>query len=105
MTTGATLNDWRPDQTFLELLGGKDVVTAILSDIATPAIAEANKGETGKVQKAIIKDYLDGSNGRSQNADWLPTYFQFPAKAYTERGGIGAVERWKSVQDMFIPAM
>ena len=105
MTTGATLNDWRPDQTFLDLLAGKDVVTAILSDIATPAVAEANNGETGKVQKAIIKDYLDGSNGRPQNADWLPSYFQFPAKAYIDRGGIGVVERWKSVQDMFIPAM
>jgi ParB family chromosome partitioning protein len=105
MTTGATLNDWRPDQTFLDLLGGKDVVTAILSDIATPAIAEGNKAETGKVQKGIIKDYLDGTNGRSQNADWLPSYFQFPAKAYTYRGGICVVERWKSVQDMFTPAL
>ncbi|MEP7174658.1 MAG: chromosome partitioning protein ParB [Aestuariivirga sp.] len=105
MTTGATLNDWRPDQTFLDLLGGKDVVAAILSDIASPAIAEANKAGTGKVQRAIIKDYLDGTNGRQQNADWLPSYFQFPAKAYTVRGGVGVVERWNSVQDMFIPAM
>ncbi len=105
MTTGATLNDWRPDQTFLDLLGGKDVVTAILSDIASPAIAEANKSETAKVQKAVIKDYLDGTNGRQQHADWLPSYFQFPAKAYTDRGGLGVVEHWNSVQDMFIPAM
>jgi len=26
--------------------------------------------------------------------DWLPPYFQFPPKAYTESGGIGAVDKW-----------
>jgi ParB family transcriptional regulator, chromosome partitioning protein len=36
MTTSATLIDWRPDGTFFDLLGGKDVVQAMLSEIASP---------------------------------------------------------------------
>ncbi len=69
--TGATLNDWRPDDTFFDLLNGKDVVNALLSDTGSPAIAEGNKAEPAKVQKGIIKDIMLGQNGRDQNADWL----------------------------------
>ena len=101
---GATLNDWRPDQTFFDLLGNKQVLTAMLCEIASPAVAEGNKAEPCKVQKAIIKDYLEGTNGRPQNADWLPPYFQFPPKAYTDNSGIGVVENWQSVKNLFAPA-
>jgi ParB family transcriptional regulator, chromosome partitioning protein len=97
MITSATLNDWRPDDTFFELLAGKDVVQAMLTDIASPAVADGNKGETTKVQKGIIKDFLRGTNGREHKMDWLPPYFQFPPKAYTERGGVGAVDKWTMV--------
>lgn len=99
--TGATLNDWRPDDTFFDLLNGKDVVNALLSDVGSPAIAEGNKGETAKVQKGIIKDFLKGTNGREHKMDWLPPYFQFPPKAYTERGGVCAVDRWNTAASLF----
>jgi ParB family transcriptional regulator, chromosome partitioning protein len=102
---GATLNDWRPDDTFFDLLNGKDVVNAMLSDVGTPAIAEGNKGETAKVQKGIIKDIMRGDNGREQNADWLPAYFRFPASAHTDRGGIAIVDKWNSVAELHHPAM
>jgi ParB family transcriptional regulator, chromosome partitioning protein len=101
MTTSATLNDWRPDDTFFDLLGGKDAVQAMLSDIASPAVADGNKGETAKVQKGIIKDFLHGTNGREHKMDWLPPYFQFPPKAYTERGGVGAVDKWNTAASLF----
>jgi ParB family transcriptional regulator, chromosome partitioning protein len=101
MITSATLNDWRPDDTFFELLAGKDVVQALLTDIASPAVADGNKGETTKVQKGIIKDFLHGTNGREHKMDWLPPYFQFPPKAYTERGGIGAVDQWNVAAELF----
>jgi ParB family transcriptional regulator, chromosome partitioning protein len=104
MTTGATLKDWRPDGVFFDLLGGKDVVSAMLADIGSPAVAQGNSGETSKVQKDIIKDFLHGTNGRDHKADWLPRYFQFPPQAYTERGGIGVVDRWRTVADVFTPA-
>jgi ParB family transcriptional regulator, chromosome partitioning protein len=102
MTTSATLNDWRPDDTFFDLLGGKDVVQAMLADIASPSVAEGNKGETSKVQKGIIKDFLHGTNGREHKMDWLPPYFQFPPKAYTECGGVSAVDKWNTAENLFI---
>jgi ParB family transcriptional regulator, chromosome partitioning protein len=96
MITSATLNDWRPDETFFDLLAGKDVVQAMLADIASPAVADGNKGETSKVQKGIIKDFLHGTNAREHKMDWLPPYFQFPPKAYAERGGVGVVDKWNA---------
>jgi ParB family transcriptional regulator, chromosome partitioning protein len=102
--THATRNDWRPDDTFFNLLGGKDVVNAMLADIGSPAVAEANKDATTKVQKGIIKDYLTGENGRDHKADWLPPYFQFPIKTYTERGSIRVADKWQAVADFVTPA-
>lgn len=102
--TGATLNDWRPDDTFFDLLNGKDVANAVLADIGTAAIADGNKAEPAKVQKGIIKDILRGENGREQNADWLPAYFRFPPMAHTERGGVSVVDRWQSVAEFINPA-
>ena len=103
--THATLNDWRPDETFFDLLGGKDVVNAMLADIGSPTVAEVNKDATTKVQKGIIKDYLTGENGREQKADWLPAYFRFPVAAHTERAGIAVVDKWKSVSELISPAI
>lgn len=102
--TGATLNDWRPDDTFFDLLNGKDVVNALLADIGTPAIADSNKAEPAKVQKGIIKDIMRGQNGREKSGDWLPGYFRFPASAHTERGGIAIVDKWQNVAELIDPA-
>jgi ParB family transcriptional regulator, chromosome partitioning protein len=100
MTTTATLNDWRPDDTFFDLLGGKDVVQAMLADIASPAVADGNRSETSKVQKGIIKDFLHGSNGREHKMDWLPPYFQFPPKVYTEHGHVSVVDKWNMAAEL-----
>lgn len=81
-------------------MNGKDVVNTILAGIGTPAIADANKAEPAKVQKGIIKDIMRGENGRDRNADWLPAYFCFPPKAYTERGGIAVVDKWLNVAEL-----
>jgi ParB family transcriptional regulator, chromosome partitioning protein len=101
MITSATLNNWRPDETFFDLLGGKDVVQTMLKDIASPAVADGNKGETAKVQKGIIGDFMRGTNSREHKMNWLPPYFQFPPQAYTERGGIGAVYNWNAIASLF----
>ena len=101
IVTGATLNDWRPDDTFFDLLSNKEVINAMLSDIASPAVAAGNKDEPNKVKKAIIKDHMRGLNGRDHKADWLPNYFQFPIKIYTESGGIVVADQWKTVAASF----
>ena len=72
----------------------------MLADIASPAVADGNKSETSKVQKGIIKDFLNGTNGREHKMDWLPPYFQFPPKAYTARGGVSAVDRWNTAASL-----
>jgi ParB family chromosome partitioning protein len=82
-------------------LAGKDVVHAMLADVASPTVADGNKSETGKVRKGIIRDCLEGTNGRPKRENWLPPYLQFPAKGYTDRGGINVVERWQSVAGLF----
>lgn len=102
--TGATLNDWRPDETFFDLLNGKDVVNALLSDIGSLAIADGNKAEPAKVQKGIIKDIMGGQSGREQNANWLPAYFRFPPMTHTARGGIAVVGKWQNVAELIDPA-
>ena len=81
MITSASLNDWRPDDIFFDLLGGKDLVQAMLADIASAAVDDGNKSETTKVQKGIIKDFLRGLNSRENKMDWIPPYFQFPPMA------------------------
>ncbi|MFN0190563.1 MAG: ParB/RepB/Spo0J family partition protein [Aestuariivirga sp.] len=92
---------WQPDETFLTLLAGKDVLHAILAELGGATVADGNKAETAKVQKGIIRDYLTGSNGRTQCQNWLPAYAHFPAAAYTDRGGTGCGERWKKVAALF----
>ena len=92
---------WAPDDTFLALLAGKDVLHAILSELGGPSVADGNKGETAKVQKGIIRDFITGSNGRPQVQNWLPAYARFPAAAYTDRGGTGSGDSWKKVAALF----
>jgi ParB family chromosome partitioning protein len=102
MSKGSSLTGlWSPDAVFFDLLGGKDVVHAMLADVASPTVADGNKGETGKVQKGIIRDNLEGTNGRPKKENWLPPYLQFPATAYTDRGGVGVIDRWQSVAELF----
>ena len=43
------------------------------------------------MQKAIIRDHLDGANGRAKVERWVPRWMAFPPAAYTARGGVGTV--------------
>ena len=51
-------------------------------ELAGPSVADANVTATAKVQKQIIQDFLEGSNGREKKADWHPSYMSFPMKPY-----------------------
>ena len=78
--TGATLNDWRPDDTFFDLLNGKDVVNAVLADVwfCRPS-PRATRPNLPTCRWPSSGDIMFGQNGRDQNADWLPGYFRFHA--------------------------
>lgn len=49
----------------------------------------------------IIRDCLDGSNGRTKVENWLPGWLAFPARTYTDRGGVRAAEHWAVIGGLF----
>jgi ParB family chromosome partitioning protein len=96
--------DWQGDAVLPDLIRDKQLLTAIVAEIAGADVAEANAGATAKVQRGILVDCLTGSNGRAKVEGWLPRWFAFPPSGYTGRGGIGCVERSESIAPPFIPA-
>lgn len=82
---------WEADDALFEGLRDKEVLTAIVAEVGGADIAAANAKEKGTVQKAIIRDHLDGTNGRPKVEGWVPRWMNFPPSAYTERGGVGTV--------------
>lgn len=93
--------NWKPDQVFLDLVTDKAVLNAMLAEIAGDSVAAANKDATGKVQRGIIRDYLSGTNGREHKPDWVPRYSSFPAKAYTDRGGLRCISESEKIAQLF----
>ncbi|MFC0104413.1 ParB/RepB/Spo0J family partition protein [Sphingopyxis terrae] len=88
---------WRADAAFFGQLRDREVLLAIVGEIAGDAVATANAEEKAKALKAIIADHLGGTNGRAEVAPWAPRWMTFPPDAYTARGGVGSVRahaRW-----------
>lgn len=75
-------------------------INAMLKHIGGKRVADGNISATAKVQKQIIKDYLDGTRKGSKK-DWEPRYMRFPMAGYTKRGGIGAIDKWKAIKKNF----
>ena len=86
-------NCWQDHAALPDLIRDKQLLTAIVAEVAGTDVAEANAGATAKVQRGILVDCLTGSNGRTKVEGWLPKWFAFPPSGYTKRGGIGCVER------------
>jgi len=76
---------WSPDDTFFELLRDKAMINAMVKDIAGKSAADANLTETGKVQKAIIREALEGTGTRKHHPDWRPKWMQVPASHYIDK--------------------
>ncbi|MGD9800007.1 MAG: ParB/RepB/Spo0J family partition protein [Parvularculaceae bacterium] len=94
--------DWMtPDDAFFELLRDKNMTNAMLADIAGDSVAKANCDAAAKAQKAIIRDCLDGRNGREKTPNWRPRWLQFPALSYTQAGKPGAVKRAEKISPLF----
>lgn len=85
---------WQADAAFLDLIRDKQVLTAMVAEVAGPTIAEANAGEKTATLKQIVRDHLDGANGRTKRDNWVPRWMAFPPSAYTERGGVGTVKAY-----------
>ena len=87
----------KPDETFLDLLRDKEAINEMLKEIGGKTVAEAHTASTVKIQKGIIRDYLDGTR-RNGTKSWKPRYMEFPMRAYTKRSGITAIESWKQIK-------
>ena len=82
---------WSADDAFFAGLRDKEVLTALVAEVGGNEVGAANAKEKGATLKAIVRDHLDGSNGRTKVEGWVPKWMAFPPAGYTERGGVGAV--------------
>lgn len=83
---------WKADAAFFDQLRDREVLLAIVGEVAGAEVAAANAGEKGKALKAIISDCLAGVNGRAKSEPWVPQWMAFPRSAYTSRDGVGSVK-------------
>jgi len=63
---------WSADAAFFDQLRDREVLLAVVGEVAGPEVAAANAGEKGKALKAIISDCLEGANGRVKAEAWVP---------------------------------
>ena len=82
---------WQTDTAFLDLVRDKEVLGAMVADVAGTTVAAANAREKGATLKRIIADHLTGAGGRPRVERWVPRWLAFPPSAYTPRGGVGTV--------------
>src|SRR3546814_18822108 len=87
---------WSADDAFLASLRDKEVLTALVAEVGGDEVAVANAKEKGATLKTIVRDHLDGRNGRTQVEGWVPKWMSFPPAASTERGGVGTVAAYSS---------
>lgn len=76
---------WRPDDVFFDLIRDREALNAMLREVGGRKVADGNVSEKGKTQKAILRDFVDGTNDRPRVEGWLPRWMGFPAAAYTRR--------------------
>jgi ParB family chromosome partitioning protein len=90
---------WTGDDTLLDMIRDREVLGAVLREVAGDTVAKANEGATGKVMRRIVRDCLTG-NGRAKVEDWVPRWMAFPPAAYTERGGVPTVSHAAQVASL-----
>ena len=83
---------WQADDALFDSLRDKELLTSIVAEVAGSSVAATNAGEKTKSLKAIVRDCLDGTNGREKQEGWVPRWMAFPPSAYTDRGGVGSVK-------------
>jgi ParB family chromosome partitioning protein len=88
---------WQADNDLLDLVRDREVIDRIVAEVAGDEVAAANAKESAKVRRQIVRDCLAGTGGRSKVVGWVPRWIAFPPSAYTERGGVGTVERWDGI--------
>jgi len=88
---------WSPDPLFFDLIRDRATANAILREIGGKKVADGNVTEKLKTQKAIVQDFLAGTNDRPKIEAWTPKWLAFPASRYTDRP-FALVARWDTVK-------
>lgn len=97
-TLGVDMADyWQADPAFFDLVRDKEVLGAMVAEVAGDTVASANAKEKGATLKRIITDHLAGLDGRAKVERWVPRWMRFPPSAYTGRGGVGTVCEWERI--------
>jgi ParB family chromosome partitioning protein len=91
---------WTPDDAFFALLRDRQVVNAMLREVGGKRSADGNIAETVKTQKAVIRDFLAGTNKRRKVEHWTPKWLAFPAASYTTRP-FPTLAQWRNVEGYF----
>ncbi|WP_454883434.1 ParB/RepB/Spo0J family partition protein [Sphingomonas oryzagri] len=88
-TLGTDMADWwQADDIFFGLIRDREVLGAIVAEVAGDLVAKANSNEKAKTLKTIVRAHLDGEDGRAKVERWVPRWMRFAPGAYTERGGV-----------------
>jgi ParB family chromosome partitioning protein len=88
---------WTPDPVFFDLIRDRPVANAILKEVGGKRVADANLSDKVKTQKAIVRDFLAGTNDRPKVENWTPRWLAFPPARYTDRA-FAPVARWEGVK-------
>lgn len=72
---------WTADDAFFELVRSRELLTAMVAEVAGAEVAAANASEKGKALKAIIRDCINGDNGRKPTPNWVPSCLRFQPQA------------------------
>jgi ParB family chromosome partitioning protein len=96
---------WQADDCFFELLRDREVLGSLVAEVAGQEVADANDKEKANALKAIVRDCLDGKNGRTKVEAWVPRWMRFAPSAYTARGGVGTLARFNRVAALFEPGL
>lgn len=94
---------WQADDAFFSLIRDREVLTAIVAEVAGGTVASANANEKAKTLKTIVANHLAGDDGRAKVEYWVPKWMTFPPTAYTARGGVGTVEKAAAVAAARVP--
>ncbi len=63
----------------------------MLNEVAGKDVADGNAREKTATLKQVIRDALEGKNGRIKSGSWLPGWMAFPFRAYTDgNSGLGS---------------
>jgi ParB family chromosome partitioning protein len=93
-------DSWSADRALLDLIKDREVLDAMVAELAGEEAAQANANATGKVKRQIVADCLNGVNGRVKVERFVPKWMAFPPGAYTGRGGVGTLERAAVVEQL-----